>query len=52
MEQNTDNMTLFDWDKYSDQSLLIETAKESFAWAEWHLNQTISPEMITESSMN
>ena len=36
-------MTMFDWDKYAEQSLMIETARESLALAEWPIGQRTLP---------
>ena len=43
MEHNTDNMQLFDWKKYSNYTFIIEKAKQSLAWASWHLEQKTFP---------
>lgn len=43
MKLNTDTMQLFDWEKYSSYTSIIEKAKQSLAWALWHLEQNTFP---------
>ena len=39
LQLDTDTMCLFDWEEFSDQQFLIDKAKQSLAWEEWHLEQ-------------
>ena len=43
LELDTNNINLFDWEKYSEHSFLLDRARQSLAWAEWHLLQNTFP---------
>ena len=43
LQLDTDSMCLFDWEEFSDQQFLIDKARQSLAWAEWHLDHGTFP---------
>ena len=40
---DTANMKLFNWEEFSSEQFIIDRAKQSLAWAEWHLTQGTFP---------
>ena len=43
MELNTTSMQLFDWQKYANNTFLIDNTKQYLAWLVWHLEQGTFP---------
>ena len=43
LELDTNKMNLFDWEEFCDQPFLVERARQSLAWVEWHLLQNTFP---------
>ena len=43
LELDTNKMHLFDWEEFCDQTFLMERARQSLAWVEWHLLQNTFP---------
>ena len=39
LELDTSNLKLFDWEEFAENSSLVERARQSLAWVEWHLLQ-------------
>ena len=43
LELDTSNLKLFDWEEFAENSSLVERARQSLAWVEWHLLQNTFP---------
>ena len=43
LDTDTSKMKLFDWEEYSEQTFLIDRARQSLAWVQWHLLQNTFP---------
>ena len=43
VQLDKDNMCLFDWEEFSGMQFLVDKAKDSLTWAQWHLENGTFP---------
>ena len=43
LDPDPTKMKLFNWDEFSEQTFLIDRARQALAWVEWHLLQQTFP---------